>query len=75
MRKENIIEERFKTVKKLVHDDPTALDIVERFHKEFSKTEKFRGKIYAVSKASIIMYITMIMYPCSGGTDTVSPGL
>ena len=23
----------------------------------------------------IFVYITMIMYPCSGGTDTVSPGL
>lgn len=55
MRKDNIIEERFETVKKLVHDDPTAINIVERFHKEFSETEKFRRKIYAVAKASIIM--------------------
>lgn len=55
MRKDNIIEEKFEAVKRLVHDDPIAMDIVERFHKEFSETEKFRGKIYAVAKASIIM--------------------
>ena len=55
MRKGNIMEERFEAVKRLVHDDPAAMDIVEQFYKGFSETEKFREKIYAVAKASIIM--------------------
>lgn len=55
MGRENMTEERFDVVKELVHDDPAALDIVERFREKFSETEKFRVKIYAVSKISIIM--------------------
>ena len=30
---------------------------------------------FGIAAIAATMYITMIMYPCSGGTDTVSPGL
>ena len=54
MRKGNRIEERFETVKRLVHDDPAAMDIVEGFRKEFRATEKLKKLLYAISGASII---------------------
>ena len=33
------------------------------------------AKGYRNDDEAVHMYITMKMYPCSGGTDTVSPGL
>lgn len=45
MRKGNITEERFETMKKLVHDDPVAMDIVERFQSAYSATVKRQKRL------------------------------
>ena len=65
MQKDNLVENRFKAVKKLVHDDPVAMDFVNQFHKEFRAAKKVKkiqdiifGAVIIASAITLILVIT-----------------
>lgn len=62
MQKDN---NRFETVKKLVHDDPVAMELVNRFHKGFIAAEKLKKRrniliviLFIASAITLIVTIT-----------------
>ena len=61
MRKGNITEERFETVKKLVHDDPVAMDIVERFQSAYSATVKRQKRLDIIVDISLTMCLITVI--------------
>ena len=55
MRKENITEEKIEAVKRLVHDDPAAMDIVEQFQSAYSATVKRQKRLDIIVDISLAM--------------------